>query len=140
MAARPNTTIDDCRLVTLPRIVDPRGNLTPIEGGRDVPFRIRRLYWIYDVPGGSAHSLRDMVAIIAEALGKRVSFVPVPLALASLASKLAGSRIDPEQIERLREDKTFSYDAAAADLGYAPMTFEEGIRLQLRAMGLLHAR
>ena len=149
-------TPDDRNISRLVKFVGKR-RIVPLPGGgkaRFQPVHVKDLALciascisrnagigkIYDVPGGSAHSLRDMVAIIAEALGKRVSFVPVPLALASLASKLAGSRIDPEQIERLREDKTFSYDAAAADLGYAPMTFEEGIRLQLRAMGLLHAR
>ncbi len=36
----------------LPKIVDPRGNLSFIEGGRHVPFAIRRVYWVYDVPGG----------------------------------------------------------------------------------------
>ena len=36
----------------LPKIVDPRGNLSFIEGGRHVPFTIRRVYWVYDVPGG----------------------------------------------------------------------------------------
>ena len=34
------------------KISDPRGNLTPIEGGKDVPFEIKRAFWIYDVPGG----------------------------------------------------------------------------------------
>ncbi len=36
----------------LPKIVDPRGNLSFIEGARHVPFAIRRVYWVYDVPGG----------------------------------------------------------------------------------------
>jgi hypothetical protein len=41
-----------CKLVELPRITDPRGNLTPIEPGSQVPFAIRRVYYLYDVPGG----------------------------------------------------------------------------------------
>lgn len=41
-------------MVGLPRIADPRGNLTFIEGERHIPFRIRRTYWLYDVPGGEA--------------------------------------------------------------------------------------
>ena len=41
-----------CRIIDLPRITDPRGNLTFVEGGRHAPFRIRRTFWIYDVPGG----------------------------------------------------------------------------------------
>jgi len=42
-----------CKMVDLPKITDPRGNLTFIEGGRHVPFDIRRVYYLYDVPGGA---------------------------------------------------------------------------------------
>ncbi len=94
----------------------------------------------YEVPGGSAHSLGEIVRMIAGLLGKRVITVPVPLSLALLGAGMMGSRIDPEQIERLREDKVFSYDEAAADLGYAPMTLEDGLRLQLEAMGFAMER
>lgn len=45
--------IADCRLIDLPKIHDPRGNLTFIEGGSHVPFAIQRVYYLYDVPGGS---------------------------------------------------------------------------------------
>jgi dTDP-4-dehydrorhamnose 3,5-epimerase-like enzyme len=43
----------DCHFVELPKIVDPRGNLTFIEGGDHVPFNIQRVYYLYDVPGGA---------------------------------------------------------------------------------------
>lgn len=43
----------DCKLIQLPKISDPRGNLTFIEGGNHVPFDIKRVYYLYDVPGGS---------------------------------------------------------------------------------------
>lgn len=49
-------SIADCKLVTLPRIQDPRGNLTFIEGGNHVDFDIRRVYYLYDVPGGAARA------------------------------------------------------------------------------------
>jgi WxcM-like, C-terminal len=39
-------------LIALPKILDPRGNLTFIEGTRHLPFAIKRVYWVYDVPGG----------------------------------------------------------------------------------------
>ena len=39
-------------LINLPRICDPRGNLSVIEGNEHIPFDIKRAYWIYDVPGG----------------------------------------------------------------------------------------
>lgn len=45
--------IDRCQLVDLPKISDPRGNLTFIEAGLHVPFAIERVYYVYDVPGGS---------------------------------------------------------------------------------------
>ncbi len=48
------------RIIELQKIEDPRGNLTVTEGLKDVPFEIRRVYWVYDVPsgqyrGGHAH-------------------------------------------------------------------------------------
>lgn len=42
------------RLVELPKIIDPRGNLTVAEDCRGVPFSIKRAYWVYDVPGGES--------------------------------------------------------------------------------------
>ena len=46
-------SVHDCHLVDLPKITDPRGNLTFIEGGRHVPFDIQRVNYLYDVPGGA---------------------------------------------------------------------------------------
>lgn len=43
----------DCRIIQLPKITDPRGNLTFIEGDNHIPFDIKRVYYLYDVPGGS---------------------------------------------------------------------------------------
>jgi dTDP-4-dehydrorhamnose 3,5-epimerase and related enzymes len=45
-------TIDDCKLIELPRFLDARGNLSFAENYKQVPFEIKRTYWIYDVPGG----------------------------------------------------------------------------------------
>jgi glyoxylate utilization-related uncharacterized protein len=53
--------IGKCKIVNLPKISDPRGNLTFIEGGNHVDFDIKRVYYLYDVPGGAAragHSLK----------------------------------------------------------------------------------
>lgn len=47
-----STAIDTVRLIELRKIKDPRGNLTSIESGIDVPFQVMRNYWIYDVPSG----------------------------------------------------------------------------------------
>lgn len=45
-------TIDDIKIIELPRFLDARGNLSFAEQNHHVPFEIRRTYWIYDVPGG----------------------------------------------------------------------------------------
>ena len=45
--------IDDCLIIDLPKISDPRGNLTFIESVRHIPFDIKRVYYLYDVPGGA---------------------------------------------------------------------------------------
>lgn len=43
----------DCQICELPKVHDPRGSLTFIESGRQIPFSIQRVYYLYDVPGGS---------------------------------------------------------------------------------------
>jgi dTDP-4-dehydrorhamnose 3,5-epimerase-like enzyme len=48
--------LDRCRIIELPIISDPRGNLSFIEGGRHVPFDIKRIYYLYDVPGGATRA------------------------------------------------------------------------------------
>lgn len=53
--------MESTRLIQLPKIADPRGNLTFIEGGRQVPFPIQRVFYLYDVPGGAdrgGHALK----------------------------------------------------------------------------------
>jgi len=46
-------TVNSCKIIELPKIADPRGNLSFIEGGQHIPFDIKRVYYLYDVPGGS---------------------------------------------------------------------------------------
>jgi hypothetical protein len=61
-----------CRVVDLPRIADPRGNLTFVEGGNHIPFPIARVYYLYDVPGGTSrggHAHRHLEALIIAATG-----------------------------------------------------------------------
>ena len=48
--------IEDCRTIELPQVHNPRGNLTFIESGRHLPFEIKRVYYLYDVPGGSTRA------------------------------------------------------------------------------------
>lgn len=51
-----NSRIEQCRLIDLPVITDPRGNLTFIECDRHIPFAIKRVYYLYDVPGGASRA------------------------------------------------------------------------------------
>lgn len=62
----------DCRIINLPKITDPRGNLTFIEDQRHVPFRIRRVYYLYDVPAGGergGHAHKELEQLIIAASG-----------------------------------------------------------------------
>jgi dTDP-4-dehydrorhamnose 3,5-epimerase-like enzyme len=45
-------SIERCKIIDLPKISDPRGNLTFIESNKHIPFEIKRVYYLYDVPGG----------------------------------------------------------------------------------------
>lgn len=60
------------RLIELPKIKDPRGNLTVIESGVNVPFEVKRNYWIYDVPSGmwrDGHAFKEQVEMIVALSG-----------------------------------------------------------------------
>ena len=46
------TTIEDCKLFKLPKLGNRSGNITPIQNHIDIPFEIKRIYYLYDVPGG----------------------------------------------------------------------------------------
>jgi dTDP-4-dehydrorhamnose 3,5-epimerase-like enzyme len=68
MLAEKTTTLDDCRIVNFPKITDYRGNLSFIEENNQIPFQIKRVYYLYDVPsgatrGGHAHKALHQVVI-----------------------------------------------------------------------------
>lgn len=46
------TTIYDCTIIHFKKIENRAGNITPIENSRDIPFDIKRVFYIYDIPGG----------------------------------------------------------------------------------------
>ena len=59
----PTRTVRDCAVLDFPKQSDPRGNLTFVEGERHVPFDIRRIFYLYDVPAGGsrgAHAHRTL--------------------------------------------------------------------------------
>ena len=59
--------LDRVKIIDLPKYLDPRGNLSLIEEENHIPFRIKRTYWIYDVPGGEVrggHAYRSLQEFI----------------------------------------------------------------------------
>ena len=57
------TTIHDSKLIDLPKISTRKGAITPIYGGEHVPFQIRRIYYLYDVPGGESRGGHAHIAL-----------------------------------------------------------------------------
>lgn len=66
------TTILDCPIIQLPRINNPAGNITPLENHRNIPFNIKRVYYLYDIPGGEVrggHAHKKLQQLIIAASG-----------------------------------------------------------------------
>lgn len=67
-----HTTVDDCRVIELPRIDRAEGNISVVESMRHVPFPLERVYYLYDVPGGverGGHAHRVLQQLIVSCLG-----------------------------------------------------------------------
>ncbi len=66
------TTVDDCRVLDLPRFSMPDGSISVVEGGHNVPFEIQRVFYLYDVPGGESrggHAHRECQELLVAASG-----------------------------------------------------------------------
>jgi len=66
------STLSNVRIINLPKIEDPRGNLSIIEEEKHIPFKIERTYWIYDVPGGEkrgGHAFKEQQELIVALSG-----------------------------------------------------------------------
>ena len=64
--------LSKCRIIDLPKITDKRGNLTFVEGNKHIPFEIKRIYYLYDVPGGESrggHAHKHLQQFIIAASG-----------------------------------------------------------------------
>jgi dTDP-4-dehydrorhamnose 3,5-epimerase-like enzyme len=60
-------SLENCQLIELPKITDPRGNLTFVESQNHIPFDIKRVYYTYDVPGGTergGHAHKELKQLI----------------------------------------------------------------------------
>ena len=63
------SSVHDCQLMTLPKITNASGNLTAINGLIDIPFEIKRVYYLYDVPGGESrggHAHRTLNQLVVK--------------------------------------------------------------------------
>lgn len=111
-------------------------------------IRERAVGQSYDLPGKRPLRYVDLVREAASAIGRKARIVKLPLEPARRALLVTERLriplpIESGQVLRLREDKAYPYDKAAAELDYAPRPFEEGIRLeaeQLREAGLIRSR
>lgn len=64
--------LSDCKLIELPKINDPRGNLTFVEENKHIPYEIKRVFFLYDVPGGetrAGHALKTCNQLLIAASG-----------------------------------------------------------------------
>ncbi|MCD8296053.1 MAG: FdtA/QdtA family cupin domain-containing protein [Prevotella sp.] len=60
------------RIIELPKVIDARGNLTVAESIKSIPFNVKRVYWVYDVPGGECrggHAHKDCLEILIAVSG-----------------------------------------------------------------------
>lgn len=65
-------SLKEAKIINLPKIEDPRGNLSIIEEEKNIPFKIERTYWIYDVPGGQirgGHAFKEQQEFIVALSG-----------------------------------------------------------------------
>jgi hypothetical protein len=72
MRALKNTTVDDCRIIDLPRFQLPEGSISVVEELQNVPFPIARVFYLYDVPGGESrggHAHHELEQLIISCLG-----------------------------------------------------------------------
>ena len=64
--------VNDCQLINLPKIKNPRGNLTFVENSKHIPFDIKRVFYLYDIPGGEsrgAHAHKECHQFLIAASG-----------------------------------------------------------------------
>ena len=67
-----NSSVYDCNVLSLNKIHNLAGNITIVEGEQNIPFNIRRIYYLYDIPGGESrggHAHKELYQLIVAASG-----------------------------------------------------------------------
>jgi hypothetical protein len=123
-------SVYDAAIIQFPRILDNRGNLTFVEADRHIPFRIARVYWIYDVPGGESrgsHAYRELQEVIFALSGSFEVFLDDGMAQKTIMLNRAyyGLYI-PNMI--WRQMRFFSTNAVALVLASLPYSVDDYIR------------
>jgi len=117
-------------IIELPKILDQRGNLTFVETQRHIPFKIERVFWIYDVPGGESrgsHAYKDLQEVVIALSGSFEVFLDDGMAqkVISLNRAYYGLYV-PNMIWRRMQN--FSTNAVALVLASLPYSVEDYIR------------
>ncbi len=113
-------------IIDLPKILDPRGNLSFIQNGSQIPFDIARTYWIYDVPGGEVrhgHAFRSATEFIVALSGSFDVIVTNPDGTETtthLARSYHGLLVPPMTWRRLDNFSTNSVAMVLSSTPYLP--------------------
>ena len=128
----------------VPVVGDGQGLMQPIYA-KDLADAVARAYLsekssgkAYNVAGKQPLKYIDVLQLIANELGKQRKYLKVPISIALavgfVAEKISNGIITVEKIKRLKEDKVFDYSEAERELGFSPIAFEEGIKLEIKAL------
>lgn len=131
-----------CKSPVFPVIGAGDGLMHPIYAGDLAKFLVSVLsneeetrFQDYNVAGKNPIKYRDVLRIMSIELGKKICFIHIPYNLALFAGKMGDKipnrLINYEKVLRLNEDKSFDYTKAKERLGFNPISFEEGIRLEI---------
>ena len=123
-------TVNDCKIIELPKFLDERGNLSFVQNLDQIPFEIKRIYWLYDVPGGitrGGHAEKDNEELVIAMSGSFDIMVDdgIEQKTFTLNRSYYGLYI-PKGL--WREIKEFSTNALALEFGSIPYSENDYIR------------
>jgi hypothetical protein len=121
-------TVYDAAIIQFPKILDDRGNLTFVEAECHVPFKIPRVYWIYDVPGGESvgsHAYRQLQEVIIALSGSFEVFLADGMAQKTVTLNRAyyGLYVPNMLWRRMQHFSTNAVALVLASLPYDPKDY-----------------